>query len=680
MIRLLTIVSLLMSACADTSIESPGEIPDSRNIYAGDAGSDSHQPDIYLIDFMMPDAYVDPCIAATSSSDNFCECQPQCCQLQQWYCPPSGLGVSALDVVMNICDDEFVPCDRSTNFNCPPQEVLSQGSCRSILECPPSIDNDITITVRCEIEGVEGTQRIICSKGNIEYQECITCTPSEERCNFSDDDCDGLVDEGQRNVCDSCGPIPSEICNDNDDDCDGNIDEELVQECETPCEMGLEICQGGNWISCTATQPADEACDGADNDCDGQVDEQLNCLCDVEDVGNLQPCSEPPLLCGQGFKMCDCVDPDCRELRMTDCLAFCNYFPSPDSECDPFLGLALQQEECNSFDEDCDETIDENLSQPCYSGDPDTLGVGVCAPGLVYCELGSWGNDRNGVFIPGFCDGEVTPGEEGCDGADNDCDGQVDYGESIRDTDILFIVDWSGSMDDEIEAVRIALNQFAQQFAAEEALQWGLIIGPKETRPNDQEWLLKITDIAPFEDFLQAFAALGNEGMDTGNEMLLDAIYLSIRNISQAAEIDVSLSEWISDTNSQPEKENFNISWRPNADRVVIVFSDEEPQSFLRPSIDDSDVVIALRASINIKLYAFVDAFRDGDLWEDIILAGNGRRFRLTSAANQMYNDLVSIIDEACLPRPQQAAIPMSNYTPVSTFETRYDYRLRMCY
>ena len=167
MIRLLTIVSLLMSACADTSIDSLGEIPDSRNIYTGDAGSDSHQPDIYLIDFMMPDVYVDPCIAATSSSDNFCECQPQCCQLQQWYCPPSGLGVSALDVVMNICDDDFVPCDRSTNFNCPPQEVLSQGSCRSILECPPSIDNDITITVRCEIEGVEGTQRIICSKGNI---------------------------------------------------------------------------------------------------------------------------------------------------------------------------------------------------------------------------------------------------------------------------------------------------------------------------------------------------------------------------------------------------------------------------------------------------------------------------------------------------------------------------------
>ena len=59
--------------------------------------------------------------------------------------------------------------------------------------------------------------------------------------------------------------------------------------------------------------------------------------------------------------------------------------------------------------------------------------------------------------------------------SDNDCNGEVDYGEEIRDTDILFIIDWSGSMDDEISAVRTALNQFAQQFAAEEALQWGLI-------------------------------------------------------------------------------------------------------------------------------------------------------------------------------------------------------------
>ena len=47
-------------------------------------------------------------------------------------------------------------------------------------------------------------------------------------------------------------------------------------------------------------------------------------------------------------------------------------------------------------------------------------------------ERGVWGNDRNNQFEPGFCLGEVTPQEEICNGADDDCDGIVDYGEEIR--------------------------------------------------------------------------------------------------------------------------------------------------------------------------------------------------------------------------------------------------------
>lgn len=684
MMRLLIFASLIVLGCSDSSMHNSkgldAFVP--RTILNNDADIDEGV-DLNFIDYSLPDAYVDPCLNATSSSENFCDCQPQCCQVQQWYCPPSGLGVNALDVVMNICDDNFEPCDRSSNFNCPPNEIISQGSCRSILECPPSINNDIILTVRCEIEGVEGTQRIICSKGNIEYQECIVCTPEEERCNYSDDDCDGQVDEEQRNACDSCGPLPSETCNNVDDDCDGMVDEELIQACETPCERGIETCSAGNWVSCTATRPQDEECDGADNDCDGQVDEELNCLCDVEDVGNLQPCTEPPLRCGQGFKMCDCVDPECTELRMTDCLAFCNYFPNPDQECDPFLGMIVAREECNAFDEDCDDLLDEGLNQACYTGDPDTLGVGVCQPGTVYCDLGSWGNDVNGIFTPGFCEGEVTPSEEVCDGADNDCDGEIDYGEEIRDTDILFIVDWSGSMDDEIEAVRVALNQFAQQFSAEDAMQWGLIIGPKKTEQgyNAKEWLVKVSDISPFEDFLASFAALGMEGMDTGDEMLKDALYFSINNISANAVYNVGTSSWTGNTGSQPEKENFSINWRENSSRIIVLFSDEEPQTFLNPPMTDNLLIQALRGTVNTKFYAFVDQGRDGDQWEDFILSTNGRRFELTSDANRMYNDLMSIIDEACLPQEEQALLEQSSiFSYVSYTRPRYDYRLKMCY
>ncbi|MDP6947373.1 MAG: hypothetical protein QF464_24710, partial [Myxococcota bacterium] len=48
-----------------------------------------------------------------------------------------------------------------------------------------------------------------------------------EVCNGADDDCDGDTDEGVRNACGGCGPVPEEVCNDEDDDCDGGVDEDL---------------------------------------------------------------------------------------------------------------------------------------------------------------------------------------------------------------------------------------------------------------------------------------------------------------------------------------------------------------------------------------------------------------------------------------------------------------------
>ena len=702
------LVMIFLSACSDKTSGSESGYADARPLFVKDA---SVPADAYVIDWSPPpppepEITREERCAQTSVEETqaYCACFPRCCDNQRWYCPPNPQQtIDVMQVVLEVCDENKVPCTFGEDPNCPPPEIIAQSECITQWECPPGTSGEFIRWFECQLEdGTMGRQQIICDKGSLRHLPCRPCEeescdtedndcddiideglypcenecgpgrgicrdgqvvecigedPGEERCNFEDDDCDGQIDEGQTNVCGTCGPVPPDVCNGIDDDCDGTVDEELIRECETACERGVETCQDGNWISCTATRPEEEICDGADNDCDGQIDEQLNCLCTIQDVGNLQPCNEPPLLCGQGFKTCECTDPTCTEFRMTDCQALCVYVPMPEPPpCDPRVGMTVEQEECNAFDEDCDEEIDEELTQPCYTGDPDTLLVGVCAPGEAYCNLGVWGSDVNGQFTPGICDGEVTPTDEICDGADNDCDGITDYGEQIRDTDILFIVDWSGSMDLEIEAVRIALNQFAQQFAAEEALQWGLAIGPKEMQPGirSKEWLVKVADMMPFDQFLQAFAALGNEGMDTGNEMLMDAIYLAIQNITGAAALDIPAASWVSNTGSQPEKENFSITWRPNAERIVILFTDEGPQTYLNPPVTENILVNALRASLNLKFYAFVDAGWDGDEWEDIILAGRGERFRLTSNANDMYNDLMSIIDEACLPRENQ--------------------------
>ena len=725
--RIPVLFFLLLFSC-NSDRQTSGTPDQSRNV--GINIYDEGLPtDAYIIDwqFIQRDVAPPPLTreqrcAQTSIEETlaYCSCFPQCCDRQRWYCPPNPRQtIDVMQVILEVCDENKARCEFGVDPGCPPPEIISQSECITQWECPPGTSGEFIRWFECQLEdGTIGQQQIICDKGSLQHLPCRPCDeescdtedndcdgiidegffdcetdcgpgvglcvegeitqcnadrPGEERCNFEDDDCDGQIDEGQRNICDLCGPVPNDTCDGQDNDCDGSIDEELIRECETACGRGVETCDGGNWISCTATQPVDEECDGEDNDCDGQIDEQLDCLCTINDVGNLMPCFEPPLICGQGFKTCECVDPDCTEMRMTECAALCQYVPLPEPPvCDPRVGIALQQEECNNFDEDCDQIIDENLTQACYTGEPETLFVGVCVPGEVYCDRGTWGNDRNNQFEPGFCLGEITPQEEICDGADNDCDGIVDYGEEIRETDILFIVDWSGSMDDEIAAVKIALNRFATHFAAEEPLQWGLIIGPKEFEDDGDEYLVKVSDISPFDQFLAAFAALGNEGMDTGNEMLLDAVYLAIQNISGAANVDIAATKWWSDTGSRPAKENFNINWRPNSERIVIIFSDEVEQSFLkyvdpnmlgRP-ITKPVVVDAIRAGIKLKVYAFSGGAFGGrpDFWTDLSLAGNGTNFELTSDALSMYNDLMSIIDEACLPREEQAVLESNEW------------------
>jgi hypothetical protein len=236
-----------------------------------------------------------------------------------------------------------------------------------------------------------------CDCGGPRISQTFDAGCSTETCDGTDQDCDGVVDNGLPTLKCGVGACVREIsscidgethtcvegtpgletCNGIDDDCNGEVDDNLPPlECGTgECAVNVSACVEGVEQTCTPGQPTAERCDGKDNDCNGMTDDGI-----------------AQVTCGEGA--CARTVDSCLDGLEQGC--------TPG---DPTT------EVCDGVDNNCDGQTDEGLPQL-------VCGVGECSRMAAACVMG-----QGQICSPG------APVAETCDGKDNDCDGVIDNGQ-----------------------------------------------------------------------------------------------------------------------------------------------------------------------------------------------------------------------------------------------------------
>jgi hypothetical protein len=345
------------------------------------------------------------------------------------------------------------------------QDVDGDGAIATRFDGPDCRDDDPTI-VTCDADG-DGRAPPQVGGDDCDDTNATVYPGAAEVCDGVDNDCDGAVDNADADVV--AGEVPYFV------DADGDGTGDRMVACQVD---GRHVVDGGDCDDADPTvgPDAEELCDGIDNDCDGTVDEDGLLFRDGDGDGygedGFQARGDCAAPLGSGVARvggdCDDADaaisPGATEIPYDGVDSRCNGsddewdldgdgavpaasfaaavadqpgagFTSGDCDDGDDRAYPAADEICDGIDNDCDGAVDSE----------DLVG-GAVEP---FLSVGTWYRDGDGDGFGGtavqLCPNEVTTesltpddcddgdpsvspdATETCDGADDDCDGRIDF-------------------------------------------------------------------------------------------------------------------------------------------------------------------------------------------------------------------------------------------------------------